>query len=89
MEKKKNTLLLILNGLAFIGTIAWAIFEPSFEPFIGIILTGAGLVGLGFSKREKNTSSTNEEKKPNTPVLKIAPAILKKKQMMGIPSKEQ
>jgi hypothetical protein len=48
-----NITLLILNAMAFIGTIAWSIAEPSYEPIIAAFLTGAGLVGQGFAKRKK------------------------------------
>ena len=56
MRKKKNIALLILNSVACIGTIAWFIAEPSYEPFIGIFLTSAGLIGQLFVKRKQTES---------------------------------
>lgn len=53
MEKKKHITLLTLNILAFLGTVGWVIADPSFEPVIGIFLTGAGLVGFISPKKEQ------------------------------------
>jgi len=49
--------------MAFVGTIAWSIAEPSYEPIIAVILTGAGLVAQNFAKRKKtiNPISTKNE----------------------------
>ena len=60
MEKKKNIILLTLNAMAFLGTIAWTISEPSYEPVIGILLTGAGLVGLNSSRKERVKKQKDE-----------------------------
>jgi len=59
MGKKIYIALLILNSVALIGTIAWSIAEPSYEPFIAVFLTGAvcaGLIGQGFVKRKQTES---------------------------------
>ena len=42
--------------MAFIGAIAWSIDEPSYEPFIAVFLTSAGLIGQCFFIRKKTES---------------------------------
>lgn len=49
----------ILSGLAFIGSIAWYVTTPSYEPAIAIATSLAALIGLWIADK-KHKSHINQ-----------------------------
>lgn len=51
--------ILILDLLAFVASLIWAMMEPDYEPFIAVITTLGVLLAILFTKRKNSRDETN------------------------------
>lgn len=52
----------ILSFIALLGSIAWYIYDPGFEPAIAIITSLTALIAAWVSDNQRNTSSKQSQK---------------------------
>jgi hypothetical protein len=53
-------IVLILDAVAFIASVVWAIMEPGYEPFIAAVTTLAVFLAITFAKKKSTSTGTNK-----------------------------